>query len=87
MKALKDHALVENCELTTEAAWQTRSPPLPANAEQQSAIDQIVAAAGAFSVHLLYGVTGSGKTEVYLQSVAHCLNRGRQALVCCPRSR
>ena len=84
MKALKDHALVENCELTTEAAWQTRSPPLPANAEQQSAIDQIVAAAGAFSVHLLYGVTGSGKTEVYLQSVANCLNRGRQALVLLP---
>ena len=32
-------------------------------------------------MHLLYGVTGSGKTEVYLQSVADCLNRGRQALV------
>ena len=48
MKALKDHALVEDCELATEAAWQTRSPPLPANAEQQSAIDQIVAAAGPF---------------------------------------
>jgi len=84
MKALKDHALVENCELTTEAAWQTRSPPLPANAEQQCAIDQIVAAAETFSVHLLYGVTGSGKTEVYLQSVADCLNRGRQALVLLP---
>ena len=84
IKALKDHALIEGCELTTEAAWQTRSPPLPANAEQQTAIDQIVAAAGAFSVHLLYGVTGSGKTEVYLQSVADCLNRGRQALVLLP---
>ena len=43
MRALKDHTLVEDCELATEAAWQTRSPPLPANAEQQSAIDQIVA--------------------------------------------
>ena len=80
----QDHALVEDCELATEAAWQTRSPPLPANAEQQSAIDQIVAAAETFSVHLLYGVTGSGKTEVYLQSVADCLNRGRQALVLLP---
>ena len=84
IKTLKDHALIENCDLTTEAAWQTRSPPLPANPEQQSAIDEIVAAAGAFSVHLLYGVTGSGKTEVYLQSVADCLNRGRQALVLLP---
>ena len=35
-------------------------------------------------MHLLYGVTGSGKTEVYLQSVADCLNRGRQALVLLP---
>jgi primosomal protein N' (replication factor Y) len=35
-------------------------------------------------VHLLYGVTGSGKTEVYLQSVADCLNRGQQALVLLP---
>ena len=84
MRALKDHTLVEDCELASEAAWQTRSPPLPANGEQQSAIDQIVAAAGTFSVHLLYGVTGSGKTEVYLQSVADCLNRGRQALVLLP---
>ncbi|MGB2419424.1 MAG: replication restart helicase PriA, partial [Luminiphilus sp.] len=84
IKALKDHALVEDCELTTEGAWQTRSSPLPANPEQQAAIDQIVASAGAFSVHLLYGVTGSGKTEVYLQSVADCLNRGRQALVLLP---
>lgn len=84
MRALKDHTLVEDCELATEAAWQTRSPPLPANAEQQYAIDQIVAAAETFSVHLLYGVTGSGKTEVYLQSVADCLNRGRQALVLLP---
>jgi len=84
IKALKDHALVEGCELSTKATWQTRSPPLPANAEQQTAIDKIVAAAGAFSVHLLYGVTGSGKTEVYLQSVADCLKRGRQALVLLP---
>ena len=84
IRALKDHALVEDCELATKAAWKTRSPPLPANAEQRSAIDQIVAAAETFSVHLLYGVTGSGKTEVYLQSVADCLNRGRQALVLLP---
>jgi primosomal protein N' (replication factor Y) len=84
IKALKDHALVEDCELTTEGAWQTHSSPLPANPEQQAAIDKIVASAGAFSVHLLYGVTGSGKTEVYLQSVADCLNRGQQALVLLP---
>ncbi|WP_282605056.1 primosomal protein N' [Pelagibius sp. Alg239-R121] len=38
----------------------------------------------AFSVHLLDGVTGSGKTEVYLEAVAECLAAGRQALVLLP---
>jgi primosomal protein N' (replication factor Y) len=37
-----------------------------------------------FSVSLLDGVTGSGKTEVYLEAVAACLARGRQALVLLP---
>ena len=38
----------------------------------------------AFSVTLLDGVTGSGKTEVYLEAVAACLAAGRQALVLLP---
>ena len=38
----------------------------------------------AFSVTLLDGVTGSGKTEVYLEAVAACLREGRQALVMLP---
>ena len=35
-------------------------------------------------VYLLRGATGSGKTEVYLQAVAHCLEQGRRALVLVP---
>ena len=51
--------------------------------------DQAVAAAAlrageGFGVTLLKGVTGSGKTEVYLEAVAECLRRGRQALVLLP---
>jgi primosomal protein N' (replication factor Y) (superfamily II helicase) len=38
----------------------------------------------AFSVTLLDGVTGSGKTEAYLEAVAECLRQGRQALVLLP---
>lgn len=34
--------------------------------------------------HLLFGVTGSGKTEVYLQAIAHALTAGKQALVLVP---
>ena len=41
-------------------------------------------AARDFSVTLLDGVTGSGKTEVYLEAVAECLRQGRQALVLLP---
>ena len=41
-------------------------------------------ASGAYGTTLLKGVTGSGKTEVYLEAVAECLARGRQALVLLP---
>ena len=41
-------------------------------------------ASGRYGTTLLRGVTGSGKTEVYLEAVAECLARGRQALVLLP---
>ncbi len=41
-------------------------------------------AGGRFSATLLKGVTGSGKTEVYLEAVAECIAQGRQALVLLP---
>jgi len=61
----------------------TAAPPVP-NAAQQAAIDAVLAARGGFAALLLDGVTGSGKTEVYLQAIADCLARGRQALVLVP---
>jgi primosomal protein N' (replication factor Y) len=39
---------------------------------------------GGFGVVLLHGVTGSGKTEIYLHLIAHCLERGRSALMLVP---
>ena len=56
------------------------SPPQAAAAK---ALTEAVGA-GAFCVHLLDGVTGSGKTEVYFEAIAACLARGRQALVLLP---
>ena len=41
-------------------------------------------ASGTYGTTLLKGVTGSGKTEVYLEAVAACLRKGRQALVLLP---
>lgn len=57
--------------------------PLTLAGAQADAVDQISAAHG-FTPFLLYGVTGSGKTEVYLQVIAHTLAQGRQALVLVP---
>ncbi|MCU0911283.1 MAG: primosomal protein N', partial [Rhodobacteraceae bacterium] len=53
-------------------------------AGQAAAAAAISAAGGGYSTTLLKGVTGSGKTEVYLEAVAACLSRGRQALVLLP---
>jgi len=53
------------------------------NAEQRSAVDAVTGSEG-FASFLLDGVTGSGKTEVYLHAIAACLKRGRQALVLVP---
>ncbi len=53
---------------------------------QQEAVETLAAAveAGTFSVSLLDGVTGSGKTEVYFEAVARALEQGRQALIMLP---
>lgn len=59
---------------------------LPLSESQQKASDILRAtiATKAYSTTLLKGVTGSGKTEVYMEAVAECLAQGRQALVLLP---
>lgn len=66
-------------------AVEKRPPPVP-NPGQKSAIDAIRLSMqeNHFETFLLYGVTGSGKTEVYLQSIDSVIKSGKQALVLVP---
>jgi primosomal protein N' (replication factor Y) len=89
VRGLADAGLIEPALLPRGAAFARPNPahPGPALTEEQAeagaALRQAVADRR-FSVTLLTGVTGSGKTEVYLDAVAECLRRGRQALVLLP---
>jgi primosomal protein N' (replication factor Y) len=62
---------------------QTADAP-PATAEQQAALDTLLPALGQFGVQLIHGVTGSGKTELYLRLIDAALAAKRQALVLIP---
>ena len=61
-------------------------PPIVLNEEQQAALEQLLALTetGRASGALLHGVTGSGKTQVYLRLVQEILSRGKTAMVLVP---
>jgi len=65
---------------------EPRTAALPLNPAQQAALDAIrqVLHAGQHRTLLLHGVTGSGKTEVYIQAIQEVIRHGRQAIVLVP---
>ncbi len=54
------------------------------NSAQQEAIDAVLSRVGHFDAYLLFGITGSGKTEVYLQLIRALVSQGFQALILTP---
>ena len=66
------------------ASTDTQEQQLALNEAQQSAVDAICHAKNQFQSFLLDGVTGSGKTEVYLQAIADILKADKQILVLVP---
>jgi primosomal protein N' (replication factor Y) len=89
VRGMADAGLLEPALLAEGAAFPRPDPehPGPSLGEDQASAAQAMrerVAERRFGVLLLTGVTGSGKTEVYLDAVAECLRRGRQALVLLP---
>ena len=64
--------------------YEAKAPPIEPTREQAAAIGAIGGSLGGAATHVLEGVTGSGKTEVYLRVIAEVLRSGRQALVLVP---
>jgi primosomal protein N' (replication factor Y) (superfamily II helicase) len=97
VRKLEDRGLVEIAPQISERDPYARehilpSQPLPLNPAQSAALEKIAAAMDKPpstlnpqpSTFLLHGVTGSGKTEVYLQALAHALEQDKGAIVLVP---
>jgi primosomal protein N' (replication factor Y) len=88
LDGLVDDGALETLVLPPDPVAQAPDPDFcrpdfaPAQREAADALRATVA--GGFSVTLLDGVTGAGKTQVYLEAVAEIIRRGRQALVLVP---
>ena len=82
-RALLKRGLAERIAVPASQCAPMPQPGPVLNDEQAAALDALRDRPG-FAAWLLDGVTGSGKTEVYLNAIADCLARGRQALVLVP---
>jgi len=88
LKALEDKGLIERYIQSKQAPSPVKlaKMPLALNEEQQLAVEAIIDAhkAESYKGFLLNGITGSGKTEVYLQVMQTVLEAGKQVLILVP---
>ena len=84
-RALAKRGWIASEDLAPEvAAMESRPSDVALTGHQADCVAAILASLASFSVHLVYGVTGSGKTEVYLRVIAAAIADGGQALVLVP---
>ena len=89
MRALVDRGFASSSEAPQSSSQDPGTELLrgtgpPLSDIQAVAVEAIDAAQGRFAPFLLYGITGSGKTEVYLHAVERTLRRNRRALILVP---
>jgi len=85
LKALEQKNLLSQNDVSNKPSdFHYQAPDYRLNPAQQKALDTLIDNSGHFMTLLLHGVTGSGKTEVYLQSSLHMLQQGRQVLILVP---
>ena len=83
-RRLREVGLIETIALPAHSEWRGKPYPHSLTEEQRKALDEICADVQGFRPWLLEGVTGSGKTEIYLELIQRALRDGKQSLLLVP---